>query len=174
MELLELDGMLGVPSPALSHIQPFNEIIERDDSEHKMEAAKELAYIHLLIHWESPYATWAKDIRPKKIIKDIWGQEDAWTPDDLVIEGIEKYKDLSRSEHEKLLESARMACSKLIDHFNNLILEDPKDAKDAINNISKVGDVVEGIDKLKEQIEKHESKTSANRAGVTTNKYSEG
>ena len=73
MELLELEEMVGIPSPSLTHIKPFDEIIERDDSESKRESAKELAYIHLLVHHNSPYASWDKEIRPQKVIDDIYG-----------------------------------------------------------------------------------------------------
>lgn len=172
MELLELEEMTGIPSPPITHISPFNQIIQRDDSEDHRQAARELAYIHFYVHHDSPYATWDEDIRSEKIIKDIWGDGE-YTPDDVVKEGIEKYKELTSNEYIRLLASARKAANKLIDHFDNMVIEDPKDAKDAIANISKIGDVVEGIDKLKEQIEKHESKKNTNRAGVKTNKYSE-
>lgn len=174
MELLELEDMVGIPSPALSHVKPFDKIIERDDSDAHRQAARELAYIHFMTHWESPYMSDPEDKRAQRVIKDIFGEDSDWTPDDLVVEGLRKYEDLTESEHVKLLKAARTAAHHLTTHFETLKIDEPKDAKDVIANLSKVGDVVEGIDKLKERIEKHESKKNANRAGAETNKYSEG
>lgn len=180
MKLLELEGMTGVPSPHLSTVYPFDKIIERDSSEDKRETARELAYIHFYVHHESPYAQYPKERRGRKVAKDVFEDED-WEPDELIQEGIDKYKELTQSEYIRLLNGARSAANKLIDYFDQLDLNetDKNDklkysAKDVINNISKIGDVVEGMDKLKEQIKKHESRKNDNRAGVETNKYSEG
>ena len=173
MDLLEIEGMVGIPSPQISHISPFSEIIDRDSSEEQRQAAKELCYIHHMVHYDSSYAQYTQDRRHEKLVKDIWGKDRDWEPDELVKQGVKKYKELTQSEYIRLLESARSTANKLIDHFNNLEIEDPKEAKDAIANVSKIGEVVEGIDKLKEQIEKNQAKKNANRAGVETNKYSE-
>lgn len=174
MQLLEIEGMVGIPSPHITHIKPFDEIIDRDDSEDNRQASRELAYIHLFCHYESPYASDPEESRHRRIVKDIYGDPGAWEPDDLVVQGMKKYRELTESEYIRLLNASREAANKLIDHFHGLKLEEPKDAKDAINNISKIGEVVEGIDKLKEQIEKNQSTDAENRAGVETNKYSEG
>lgn len=173
MDLLELNDMKGVPSPPLSHIEPFNEIIDRDTSDNKTEASKELAYIHFMVHYESPYLSWSKDIRPEKIIKDIWGDLE-WEPDELVNKGVEKYREITASPYTRLLDSAWEQANTLIKHFEENNIEDAKEAKDAINNLSKIGSVVEGIEKLTEQVKKHKSKQNANRAGAEVNKYSEG
>lgn len=173
MELLEIEGMVGIPSPHITQIKPFDQIIERDNSEGKRQAAKELAYIHFMVHWESPYMSYPKDSRAPHVIKDIFGEDSDWRPDEVVVEGLNKYKDLTESEHVRLLNAARAAAQSLITHFENGNISKPKDAKDMIANLSNVGDVVEGIDKLKERIQKHESEKNSNRAGAETNKYSE-
>ena len=46
-------------------------------------------------------------------------------------------------------------------------------AKDLVANLSKMGDVVEGLDKLEELVKKQAEKDNPNRGGVVTNKYSE-
>ena len=173
MDLLEIEGMVGVPSPYLSNLDVFRKIIDRDDDPEKREAAKELAFIHFYCHHDSAYASWDKDIRETKVVRDVWGKESDWKPDELVKEAMTLYKEQISSEYTRLLDAARNAANKLIDHFEDLVFDDPKEAKDVINNISKIGDVVEGLDKLKEQIAKHESKQNSNRANVKTNQFSE-
>lgn len=174
MELLELEGMVGIPSPHLTKIKPFDQIIKRDDSDEKRQASRELAYIHFMVHYESPYISYPKKRRPEKIIKDIWGDKDEWQPDDLIKEGVKQYKKMIESPYTRLLDSSWEAANKLIDHFDNLHIEDTRDAKETINNLSKVGEVVEGIEKVMERVKAHESKQNENRAGAKTNKYSEG
>jgi len=180
MKLLELEGMAGIPSPQITHITPFDNIIERDDSENHSEASKELAYIHFMGHYESAYANLPEDRRKEKVIKDIFGRDSDWEPDEVVEKGLEKYKELTESEYIRLLNAARSGANQLIEYFKQLDLQerDKNDklvhkAKDVIKNISEIGEVVEGMDKLKEQIEKNQAKKNANRAGVETNKYSE-
>ena len=44
-------------------------------------------------------------------------------------------------------------------------------AKDLVANLSKIGEVVEGLDRLEELVQKQQAKDNPNRAGVKTNKY---
>ena len=46
-------------------------------------------------------------------------------------------------------------------------------AKDLVQNLSKMGDVINGLSKLEEQVKKEEQVNNANRGGVITNKYSQ-
>jgi len=46
-------------------------------------------------------------------------------------------------------------------------------AKDLVANLSKIGEVIEGLDRLEELVQKQQAKDNPNRAGVKTNKYSE-
>ena len=46
-------------------------------------------------------------------------------------------------------------------------------AKDLLSNLSKIGEVIEGLDRLEELVQKQQAKDNPNRAGVKTNKYSE-
>jgi len=171
--------MVGIPSPEASQFEPYLKIIKRDRTRGRAKAAKELAFIYYMWHWESPYAAYEESLREEKIIEDIFPDED-WTPDDRVLDACRLYREQTENEYIRLLQAARTAANKLIDYFETTDLNerDERDrpihtAKDMINNISKVGEVVEGIDKLKEIIEKNQSKNSSNRAGVETNKYSE-
>lgn len=178
MKLLELDGMIGVPAPELTQINEFSTLIKRDRTHGKRKASAELAYIYYLCDWESPYAAYSENIKSDKIIRDIFTEE--WIPDDEVLSAITKYKELTQSEFKRMLQSARNGANKLIDYFDTIDLTQEDDngklkysAKDLIANISKMGEVMEGIGKLIEIVEKNEEKENANRKGVTTTKYNE-
>ena len=45
-------------------------------------------------------------------------------------------------------------------------------AKDLINNLDKMGKVVEGLNRLEELVRKEEQANNSNRGGVEVNKYS--
>jgi hypothetical protein len=94
--------------------------------------------------------------------------------------GVDKYKELSDTHATKLLKSARLSVNKLENYFKTIDLTALDDngkllyqAKDLLSNLSKVGEVIEGLDRLEELIQKQQAKDSPNRAGVKTNKYSE-
>ena len=44
---------------------------------------------------------------------------------------------------------------------------------DLVQNLSRMGDVINGLSKLEEQVKKEEQASNQNRGGVITNKYSQ-
>jgi hypothetical protein len=93
---------------------------------------------------------------------------------------LQKYRELSDTHAIKLLKSARSAVNKLEKYFKDIDLtamdENGKllyQAKDLVANLSKIGEVIEGLDRLEELVQKQQAKDNPNRAGVKTNKYSE-
>jgi hypothetical protein len=91
-----------------------------------------------------------------------------------------KYKELSETHATKLLKAARISVTKLEKYFATIDLTEMDEngrliyqAKDLVANLSKMGDVVEGLDKLEELVKRQAEKDNPNRGGVVTNKYSE-
>lgn len=179
MKLLELEGMIGIPSPEASQVGEFHNLIKRDRTHGKRVASKELAYIYYLCDWDSPYASYPEEIRAEKVIKDIFDED--WIPDEAVVKAVDKYKELTENEFKKMLSGARAGASKLTEYFETVDLNDVDEksgkpihtAKDLISNLAKVGEVMEGLEKLIEMVEKNEEKQNANRKGVETTKFNE-
>ena len=78
------------------------------------------------------------------------------------------------------MKAARASVTKLEKYFRNIDLTMMYDngrlmfsAKDLVQNLSKMGDVINGLSKLDEQVKKEEQVNNANRGGVITNKYSQ-
>ena len=91
-----------------------------------------------------------------------------------------KYKELTETSAVKLLKAARASVTKLEKYFRDIDLTLMDDngrlmfsAKDLVQNLSKMGDVINGLSKLEEQVKKEEQVNSVNRGGVITNKYSQ-
>ena len=79
-----------------------------------------------------------------------------------------------------MLKAGRSSVNKLEKYFKDIDLTAMDDngkllyqAKDLLSNLSKIGEVIEGLDRLEELVQKQQAKDNPNRAGVKTNKYSE-
>lgn len=180
MKLFTVEGEYVSPNPEIRNIYPFGEIIKRDrgskgDSQgrKKLRAVKELTFIYHMEDPLSPYATWADEHREKAIIDALFDEE--WEPDDLVKEGMKRYRELTESQASKLLRSARKSINKMDDYFANFDPEHTEDAgkavKDLIANISKLESLIEGLDKLEERVKKQKQGEKQIKAGVKATKY---
>lgn len=187
MDLLILDDDLrAYPHPSIVEITEFRDLIRRDrgskgDSQgrKKLRAVKELAYIYHMVDHRSPYSTYDEDLRREEVINDLFKDED-WEPDDTVMDAYHKYAEMIESPLVKLLKSAILAVNKLRTYFEELdftLLNDKGypvySARDAINNLANLGKVVDGLEQLKQQVEKDQQGRGINRRAVETNIFSE-
>jgi hypothetical protein len=188
MKLLVIeDDLRAYPAPEVAGVEEFKELVKRDrgspgDSQgrKKQRAARELAYIYHMVSPDSPYRVYDADLREELICRDLFHDYPEWRLDDVVTAAMEKYKELKQTELSLLLVGATAAVNKLRSYFETVNFTDIDEngrpvysAKDVVSNLSNLGKVVEGLQNLKEQVEKEELGNSANRKGVTTNKYSE-
>ena len=163
-DLLTLAESKVEPSPYALTIPEFSKL-----------TTNELSFVYFFVDHRSSYAAYEQDERQEILTKDL---KITITPK---LKGaIDKYKALSETHAIKLLKSARISVTKLEKYFENIDLTEMDEngrliyqAKDLVANLSKMGDVVEGLDKLEELVKKQTEKDNPNRGGVVTNKYSE-
>lgn len=163
-DLLTLNNNVVIPSAYALTIPEFEKL-----------TAKELAFIYFFADHRSSYAAYDEEERKVKLIEDLKVKS---TPN--LHAGLQKYRELADTHAIKLLKSARSAVNKLEKYFKDIDLtamdENGKllyQAKDLVANLSKIGEVIEGLDRLEELVQKQQAKDNPNRAGVKTNKYSE-
>lgn len=163
-DLLTLNNNVVIPSAYALTIPEFEKL-----------TTKELAFIYFFADHRSSYAAYDEKERKDKLIEDL---KVASTPN--LHAGLQKYRELADTHAIKLLKSARSAVNKLEQYFKDIDLtvmdENGKlvyQAKDLVANLSKIGEVIEGLDRLEELVQKQQAKDNPNRAGVKTNKYSE-
>ncbi len=188
MQLLFLDDNLrAYPAPEVIHIKEFRVLIRRDrggtgdiQGRKKVRAVRELTYIYHCISHLSPYANTHFEYREKKIRHDVFGKDSSWKPDGIVIDAMQKYEELVSTPSVELLKAGIRASQKLIAYFDDvdLTLLDDKDkpiysSRDLVMNLANLGKVVEGLTKLKEQVEKDLVGENSNRKSVVTNEFSE-
>lgn len=163
-DLLTLNNNVVIPSAYALTIPEFEKL-----------TAKELAFIYFFADHRSSYAAYDEVERRDKLMEDLKVKS---TPN--LHAGLQKYRELADTHAIKLLKSARSAVNKLEKYFKDIDLtamdENGKllyQAKDLVANLSKIGEVIEGLDRLEELVQKQQAKDNPNRAGVKTNKYSE-
>jgi hypothetical protein len=163
-DLLTLNNNVVIPSAYALTIPEFEKL-----------TTKELAFIYFFADHRSSYAAYDEKERKDKLIEDL---KVTSTPN--LHAGLQKYRELADTHAIKLLKSARSAVNKLEQYFKDIDLtvmdENGKlvyQAKDLVANLSKIGEVIEGLDRLEELVQKQQAKDNPNRAGVKTNKYSE-
>ena len=121
--------------------------------EFKSLSEKDLAYIYFMADYRSPFSVYDWEQRKVEVITE--------------------------TSAVKLLKAARGAINKLEKYFRDIDLTvvDKNDkpiysAKDLINNLEKMGKVVDGLSRLEDIVRKEEQAVNSNRGGVEVNKYS--
>tara|TARA_R110000765_G_scaffold285100_2_gene381770 strand:+ start:102 stop:605 length:504 start_codon:yes stop_codon:yes gene_type:complete len=146
--------------------------------EFKVLAVKELAYVYYMCDNKSPFSVYDDEKRHEEVCVSVFGKEKEIG--DKVKVACEKYKQLTETSAVKLLKAARTSVTKLEKYFRDIDLTLMDDngrlmfsAKDLVQNLSRMGDVINGLSKLEEQVKKEEQASNQNRGGVITNKYSQ-
>lgn len=147
-------------NPDILAVPIFNSIWSRDKGRGKPMANKELKYIVFLVDYRSPYKDLAANVREKTIRKDIFGPRSKWFPDDIILDAIEKYKQLQKTRHMRLLESVFKTEESITDYFENIDMNKTDDfgkplytMENIIRNMEKVGNVILSISKLEKQVQ---------------------
>tara|TARA_B110000908_G_scaffold161385_1_gene205642 strand:- start:297 stop:803 length:507 start_codon:yes stop_codon:yes gene_type:complete len=167
MNLIEIVNNVAIPSPYTLTILEFKEL-----------DTKELAYVFFMCDHKSPFAVYGVEQRHEEVKLSIYGKS-KWTASSKVNAACDKYRKLKETSAVKLLKAARHSIVKLERYFDTVdltLLDDNGKpiyhAKDLVANLSKMGDVVDGLIKLEDQVKKQEQVNTNARGGVVVNKYS--
>jgi len=155
--LLEIKNGLLTISPEALMIKEFKKIWNRDRSNKKDKALKELAYIYHVTDYQSVYRNFHIDTRESKIILDIFDDRQ-WKPDNEIHEALNKYMDLQTTLSMQLLNDVELGLTKLRDYFKDVDFADDDTngmaAKNFIANVKAMGELVKGMKTLKDEVEK--------------------
>lgn len=119
--LFKVEDRVVKPTDEVLQVSPFREIWERDTSPNKEVALQEFTFIEFMTSAlkTNPYRGYAEDRKAEVVKRDIVKVE-GWSPDILVLKGMEKVKEFQKdgSESYSLYLSALVAKNKLQDFFN--------------------------------------------------------
>ena len=140
---------------------------------------EELAFIYFMVDHRSPFAVYDWDQRLVEVKNSIFGEKKKWSPSIKVKAGCDKYEKLIETSAVRLLKAAKESIVKLEKYFRDIdltLLDDHGKpiyhAKDLINNLEKMGKVVDGLTRLEDIVKKEEQAANTNRGGIEVNKYS--
>ena len=147
--------------------------------EFKSLSAEELAFVYFMIDHRSPFSVYEWKQRIVEVKNSIFGEKKKWTPSSKVLGACDKYEKLIETSAVRLLKAARESIVKLEKYFRSIDLSLVDDngrpifhAKDLINNLEKMGKVIDGLTRLEEIVKKEEQAANTNRGGIEVNKYS--
>lgn len=164
MRLFELSGNFPTVTAECLMIPPFKEIWERDKTKEKTKAYGELHYIYFSADFKSVYLAFDKTTREERLVDDFIKIK-GWKPDQLVLEGIKKYKDFQNTPTMRFLQANQDAMESLTEYYSNIDWDEldatGKKAKYDITKVSgsvkQAGDIINNIEKLKEKVAKEQN-----------------
>ena len=154
--------------------KPERNITKEDKTgEQRTRAYRELTYIWLACDWKSPYCDYSEYEKVEKAKKDADLTEEEFN-DPLFRAACRKYVELQDQNWSiKMLNAARNMVSKFVDYFNNVDPEERDEltnkpvhkVKSIMEEVAKLYDLHESLEKYKAIVQKEISQTSGNRAG---------
>jgi len=164
-DLIIIKDKVATPSPYALLIKEFKDL--------KIE---ELGYVYFMCDHRSAYAVYEWDKRHEEVIQSLKLK----TISKKVEIACDKYNELIETSAVKLLKAARESVKKLEAYFRTVDLTLVDDngrpifhAKDLVNNLEKMGKVVDGLSRLEDIVKKEEQANNPTRGGVEVNKYSQ-
>ncbi len=140
---------------------------------------EELAFVYFMVDHRSPFEVYEWKQRLIEVKNSIFGEKNKFKPSLKVYGACDKYEQLIETSAVRLLKAANESVVKLEKYFRDIDLTLVDDngrpifhAKDLINNLEKMGKVVDGLTRLEDIVKKEEQAANTNRGGIEVNKYS--
>lgn len=161
MKLFDIEpGGRVVLNPTSLWLPEFKLLWERDKSKDKSLAAKELSYIVFLHDYRSPYQAYSEKERVSHIMQDYFKDLPDWEPDAAVKAAIKRFEEFQDSAALRLLRSTKLALDTINDYFKTA---GPDDIDKIVKNAKELGNLVQSLDKLEQQVQKEQLDKTAIR-----------
>jgi hypothetical protein len=175
MKLFDFDNRKVIPSPEALLIKEFKDIYDADKSKDKKIALEELAYIVYMSDYKSPYKNKTEDVRADYVIKDIITTK-GWKESPLVKAGIEKYKDLHKTQSMQLVESIQFGLSQINLYFRNNATNLATDSEGKVmekylTNVKKAEELLGAMDRLEKRVEEEKIAEMKLKGGGSISKW---
>ena len=164
-DLIIIKNKVAIPSSYSLLIKEFKDL-----------NVKELGYVYFMCDHRSAYSVYEWDKRDEEV-KESLGIKKLSNKVEIACD---KYNELIETSAVKLLKAARESVKKLEVYFRTVDLTLVDDngrpifhAKDLVNNLEKMGKVVDGLSRLEDIVKKEEQANNPTRGGVEVNKYSQ-
>ena len=174
MQLFQINEQYKIDiDPVAYTLIPFKKIWDRDKSKDKSKARKELAFIYFSIDYKSDFYNIPEvEQREIEVIKHIFEKEE-WSPDKVIKEAQEFYKERQKTFSLVLLENALLGLGKLSEYFRTIDFTeyDPKKFADTVRQLPAI---IESLKKTEEAVQKEQDTDSRLRGGREKGLYTDG
>ena len=170
-----LNKQLEINEPELLLIREFKALLDRDKTNHKDKATRELTYIYLAIDWKSPYSQFSEYEKHQEALMDANMTEEEFN-DPIFREACRKYRNLQDSNKSiKLLEAARNAADQFVDYFETIVDLNERDqngkpvfqAEKVMKEMAQLNKVHEQLAELEKMVKRELTEQSSIRANAT-------
>lgn len=170
-----LNKQLEINEPELLLVREFKALLDRDKTNHKDKATRELTYIYLAIDWKSPYSQYSEYERHQEALMDANITEEEFN-DPIFREACRKYRNLQDSNKSiKLLEAARNAADQFVDYFETIVDLNERDqngkpvfqAEKVMKEMAQLNKVHEQLAELEKMVKRELTEQSSIRANAT-------
>lgn len=163
MKLFDIENGQVVLNPTSLWIPEFKKLWDRDKSKNKAKAAREISYIVFLYDYRSPYQAYSESERENRILKDYFSEEEDWTPDEEIKAAIKRFEEFQDSAALRLLRATKLALEAINEFFKNA---DSSDIDKIVKNAKELGNLVQSLDKLEQQVQKEQLEKNSVRGGM--------
>lgn len=162
--MFDLKGGKIVIDPNILAIPQFARVWDRDESEDKEIAMKELGYLFYMYNFKSPYRQHYADEDERNIVVVADTMPDNWKIDSILNTASAKYRKFVETKSMDLLEAAEVGLKTL-----GTRLRDPNIAtKDLLTSMKQLKDTLTNYDSLKQAVEKELLNSESRTKGTVT------
>lgn len=163
MKLFDIVSGQVVLNPTSLWLPEFKKLWDRDKSKNKVKAAREISYIVFLYDYRSPYQAYPEVERERRILQDYFADEPKWQPDEHVKAAIKRFEEFQDSAALRLLRATKLALESINEFFKTA---GPEDIDKIVKNAKELGNLVQSLDKLEQQVQKDQLENNAVRGGM--------
>jgi hypothetical protein len=173
-----IDGKVVLDAEELA-IPVFKQIYNSDKTKDKQIAFNKISYIIFMYKWNNnPYTSIIdEEVRSKVLKKELFDDEN-WKPDELVKQGIERYKQFINTFSLQFLEQNILGATKLMDYYSRVNWDEVDksgkpiySSRDLAANLEKAGGILRSLESLKDQVRKEELQMIRTRGNNEVHSY---
>ena len=161
MRLIEVSGSKVSVAPETLLIVPFKTLWERDTSQSKGTALKELGFVSLMASSTSPYAYIADAEQRQVAVKTALGLNKRWKPDKEVTAAVRYYSETFTTSSALLLNDMRVVVDKLREVLKNIDLNKTDSMGKPLYTLSSIITAVKQVPQLIREIDAAERAVKA-------------